>query len=70
LAPNYPIAQRCLVNALAQLDRLEEARAALDAFLVLAPDYAAEKARRAIPFRDDADFDHYMAGLRLAGWEG
>jgi adenylate cyclase len=69
-APNYPLSHRTLASALAQLGRLDEARKALDAFLALSPNYSAETARHAVPFRRDEDFGHYMEGLRIAGWQG
>jgi len=70
-APHYPIAWRSLANALGQLGRLEEAREALAQFLTLMPGYTTEAAARAsVGFRDEAMFQHYLAGLRKAGWQG
>jgi len=69
-APNYPIGQRSLANALAQLGRMDEAREALTAFLAMSPNYNAETARRSAIFRREADYEHYAEGLRKAGWEG
>jgi adenylate cyclase len=70
-APQYPLAWRGLANALGQLGRLDEAREALTQFLLLAPNYTSEQAVRAtVTFRDEAVFQHYLEGLRKAGWTG
>ena len=69
-APHYPIGQRSLTNALAQLGRMDEAREALAAFLALSPNYNDETARRSVVFRHESDYEHYSEGLRKAGWEG
>lgn len=70
-APQYPIGQRSLANALGQLGRLEEAREALGNFLALMPNYTTEQAaRRSVFFRREEDFQHYIEGLRKAGWRG
>jgi tetratricopeptide (TPR) repeat protein len=67
--PRYPIGHRSLANALAQTGRLDEAREVLARFLELSPKYSTEIARRTVPFRHDADFQHYMAGLRKIGFD-
>lgn len=69
-APHYPIGQRSLANALAQLGRMDEAREALAAFLALSPKYNDETARRSVVFRHESDYEHYSEGLRKAGWDG
>lgn len=70
LAPEFPLALRGKAASLGQLGRLEEAREALQKFLRIVPDYSDERARQSIPFRDPADHEHYMEGLRKAGWDG
>ena len=65
--PSWPGAHRGRAAALAQLGRMDEAKEALADFLKLAPGYTMTTARLAMPFRDEADYAHYMAGLRLAG---
>ena len=71
LGPHYPLVWRGLANALAQIGRLDEARAALARFLAMVPGYTSEKAARAsVNFRDEAVFQHYLEGLRKAGWQG
>ena len=57
-------------NALAQLGRLDEARAALASFLELSPNYTIETAQRSVVFRDASIYEHYHEGLRKAGWDG
>jgi hypothetical protein len=50
---------------------MDEARAALGQFLTLMPGYTTEQAARAsVGFRDEAVFQHYLEGLRKAGWQG
>jgi adenylate cyclase len=70
-APHFPPGWRNLANALGQLGRLDEAREALAQFLKLSPGLSTEQAMRAsAPFRDEAVFQHYLEGLRKAGWQG
>jgi adenylate cyclase len=68
--PSYPIGWRCLANALGQLGRLDEAREALEQFLARTPGFSEQTARSVLPFRDEAVFQHWLEGLRKAGWEG
>jgi hypothetical protein len=69
-APLYPLAHRSLANALGQLGRVEEGRQAIAKLMEFAPGYSTETARRTMRFRHEADFEHYMAGLRKLGWTG
>jgi adenylate cyclase len=69
-APHFPPGWRNLANALGQLGRLDEARDALAQFLKLSPGLSTEQAMRAsVPFRDEALFQHFLQGLRKAGWQ-
>jgi adenylate cyclase len=69
--PNYSPGWRCLANALGQLGRTAEAREALEQFLVRMPGFTSEQvARSSVRFRDEAVFQHWLEGLRKAGWEG
>jgi adenylate cyclase len=69
--PHYAFGWRGLASALAQLGRVDEARAALARFLERVPGYTSEAAARAMMgFRDEALFQHYLEGLRKAGWTG
>ena len=69
-APHNPPGQRNHACALAQLGRIEEAQTALTRFLDLSPGFSAQAARHAMPFRKDSDFEHFVEGLRKAGWTG
>ena len=70
-APHYPLGWRGLANALGQLGKSDEAREALARFLALMPGYSSEQAARvSAGFRDEAVFQHYVEGLRKAGWTG
>ena len=66
--PSYSLGWRSLASALGQLGRLDEAREALDQFLAMMPGFTSEQAARS--FRDEAVFQHWLEGLRKAGWEG
>ena len=69
--PNFPIAWRCLANALGQLGSLDEAREALGECLTLLPNFSTEQgARVSMGFRDEVVFQHWLEGLRKAGWKG
>ena len=69
--PQYPLGWRVLANALGQFGELEEARLALARYLELSPGFVNEQAARASTgFRDEAVFQHYLEGLRKAGWKG
>ena len=70
-APHYPLGWRSLANALGHLGTLDEAHEALAQFLTLMPSYTTEQAARAsVGFRDEPVFQHYLEGLRKAGWNG
>lgn len=70
-SPSYSLGWRSLANALGQLGRSEEAREALEQFLARMPGFTSEQvARSLMPFRDEAVFQHWLEGLRKAGWDG
>ena len=69
LRPDYPNAHYILAVSLAQLDRCEEARAALDQCERIEPGFVASRAEWR-PYRDSADNEHFLDGVRKAGWEG
>jgi adenylate cyclase len=70
-APQSPLGWRPLASALGQLERLDEAREALTQLLALSPGLSSEQAMRATSVvRDEAVFQHYLDGLRMAGWTG
>jgi adenylate cyclase len=58
---------RELAASYAQLDRMEEAQAAAAKVLKLEPGFSTETFRRTMPFKNPADVDHYLDGLRKAG---
>jgi tetratricopeptide (TPR) repeat protein len=66
-APKYALALRAKPSALAKLGRLDEARDALKEFLAVSPNYTVARGRSVLSFRNEADFEHYMDGLRMAG---
>lgn len=67
-APGFPMNHRSLASACGMLGELDEGRAALARFLALSPHYSEELAFRTMPFRERAEFDRYMEGLRRLGW--
>jgi adenylate cyclase len=69
--PQFAPGWRALADALGQLGRLDEAQEALAQFLMLAPGLSTEQSMRAsTAFRDEAVFQHFLEGLRKAGWKG
>ena len=69
--PSYAGGWQCLANALGQLGRSVEAREALEQFLARMPGFTSEQmARSNMTFRDEAVFQHWLEGLRKAGWKG
>jgi len=69
--PYFPSGWRCLANALGQLGSIKDASAALEQCLTLLPGFTSEQAARAsLGFRDEAVFQHWLGGLRRAGWQG
>jgi adenylate cyclase len=66
---NWPVGLRYVVAGLAQLDRLDEARAALADLKRLDTDLAAfERVARRV-FQNDAPVEHILDGLRKAGMQ-
>jgi TolB-like protein len=59
--------RRFLAASLAQLGRLDEARAEADLFLVGNPDFTISHWAAMEPFRDAATRDHFVDGCRKAG---
>jgi adenylate cyclase len=68
--PNHPLAYRWLAAALGQLGRTDEARAALDKAIAIAPDTFRLYVEQRVPWMAQADYDHMMDGLRKGGWQG
>jgi adenylate cyclase len=64
--PEQPGAYRLLAASYGHLGRTEEAKAALDALLRLAPDLSTAQLRVFLP---SAIVERYVEGLRKAGWK-
>ena len=60
--------RRFLAASLAQLGRLDEARAEVELFLVGNPDFTIRHWAEAEPFRDAATLGHFVDGFRKAGF--
>ena len=64
--PNFISPRLKLAATLARLGNIEEAKKTVTEILSIKPDYnVGLEADR--PFRDPADLEHYLGGLRLAG---
>lgn len=62
--------RRFLAASLAQLDRFDEARDEVALFLVTNPHFTIRHFIATQPFRDHATRDHFVDGLRKAGFPG
>jgi adenylate cyclase len=67
--PDLPFPLTVLAAALGHLGYEVEAREALDQALRIQPAYA-ETGGMSFPFKNPADSEHYLDGLRKAGWKG
>lgn len=67
LNPVSETAHALLASCYGHLGRLEESRAMWEKVLALNPDFSHERRRRVQPFRDPADFEKRLDGLRHAG---
>jgi adenylate cyclase len=67
--PNFPNTYRWLAAALGQLDRIEEAKAALEKAMLVVPGSLEMSVRRRVPWMRPEDHDHMLQGLRKAGWK-
>jgi adenylate cyclase len=67
LNPNFVPAHSNLAICYAELGRLEEARAEAAEILRLAPNFSLEIARQNVPYKDPADLERMLDGLRKAG---
>jgi len=68
--PKNPQAYRWLAASLGQLERKDEAKAAMDTLLSIAPSFLERfVAKRLAMLRID-DYEHALEGLRKAGWPG
>jgi adenylate cyclase len=68
--PENPDAHLVLASALGHSgSRLEDAKAALATYKKLVP-YRSERPSLVWKYKNDADEEHFLDGLRKAGWEG
>ena len=68
--PDFPLAYRWRAAALGQLGRSDEARAALDKAIAIAPEVFRLYVKQRPPWFRPQDHDHVLDGLRKAGWQG
>jgi adenylate cyclase len=68
--PGHPRIHRYLAAALGQLGRIEEAHAALDMTHTLSPRALEVYVHNRVPWLRHEDYEHMLAGLRKAGWQG
>jgi adenylate cyclase len=66
--PDFPPPYRYLAAALGQLDRIEEAKAALEKAIAVAPASFDLYVRQRVPWSRPQDHTHLLEGLRKAGW--
>jgi tetratricopeptide (TPR) repeat protein len=67
--PGNPDAHLCLASCLGHLGRPEEARAALDTYRRLLPE-SSGRPHFFWRYKNESDEEHFLDGLRKAGWEG
>jgi TolB-like protein len=68
--PDFPRPYTILAATLGQLGRGEEAREALRQAIAATPAYFEFLVRHRPPWYRPADHDHFVEGLRKAGWQG
>ena len=66
---NWPAGLRYVVAGLAQLGRIEEAKAALEELKLLNPHFAFVEGNLRRLYNDQVAVDHILDGLRLAGFD-
>jgi adenylate cyclase len=67
--PNNPDAHLVLASGLGHLERLEEATSALDTYRRLLP-RKSERPHFFWRYKNESDYEHFLEGLHVAGWEG
>jgi TolB-like protein/class 3 adenylate cyclase/Tfp pilus assembly protein PilF len=65
--PNSDISHALLAACYGHLDRADEARTEWRELLRLNPGYSIEQRRKVLPYRNPADFEPFVDGLRKAG---
>ena len=67
--PDTDISRVLLAASFGHLGRTEEARAQWQEVFRINPDYSLEHRRKVLPYKDPADFELVVEGLRKAGIE-
>jgi len=67
LNPKFPGGYRTLAAADGHLGNLPEAATALESLLRFVPELTIARLRKRLPFKHEADLEHYLDGLRHAG---
>ncbi|NQV21128.1 MAG: hypothetical protein HQ511_06905 [Rhodospirillales bacterium] len=68
-SPDHPLPHLVRATGLGHLGRVDEARAELDACERIRPGYTSN-ANNWLSLKNSADNEHFLEGLRKAGWEG
>jgi len=64
---NYSPAHQFLAAIYSELGREEEARAEVAEILRISPNFSLEVLRQRLPYKDPADLERFLDGLRKAG---
>ena len=65
--PETDASRALLAATYGQMDKIEEAREAWRELLRVNPDYSVEQRRKVMPYKNPADFERFVEGLRMAG---
>jgi len=65
--PQFSMAHQLLAATYGHLDRIEDAEWEAQETLALLPDFTLARVRQREPYKDPADMDRYIEGLRKAG---
>ena len=65
--PNFIAPRRHLAACYAQLNKIEDAAVQTAMILELDPNFSIKKLSKTLSYRDPADLEHYLDGLRKAG---
>ena len=66
-APEFATSSTLLAACYGHLGKLEESRSAWENTQRINPEFSLERRRRVLPFKDPADFELRIEGLRMAG---
>jgi len=65
--PHSDVSHVLLAACYGHLGRAEDARVEWEEAIRINPDYSIEKRRKILPYKNPADFEHVIEGLRRAG---